>query len=305
MRRSSNASSPSCLPASDFFGGAVTGNGEQNLVRQPVYEGVCLFSWSGNLAQPVEKSVFDDSGCIHFSYWLEGGARCWLEGLKGGETEVREGTGCIGYGPGRRLRFVQEGNFANLMLLVTPEVFAPWAERADSALQRELGSDFVFRNGHRSADLRATAHALFAALRGPDAAPRHPLWMQAKGMELAALFLEGREAPAAIPAGERRRLLLARDRLLADLGNPPTIAQLARECGLNALKLKQGFKQMFGTGVYGLFQRERMHEARHRLREGSATVAAVAAELGYTNASHFAVAFRKQFGVAPGEVRRG
>lgn len=290
--------------ASDFFGGvAAQGELAPSLVRQPLHEGVDLFAWSGNHAQPVEKSVLDDSGCIHFSYWIEGGARCWLDWPRAHEALVRERTGCIGYGPGRRVRFRQQGNFANVMVLMTPEAFAPWAEGVEQALR--LADGFGFHNGHRGAELHATAHALHAALREPAVVPRHPLWLQAKGMELVALFLEcGAPQAAAIPAGERRRLLAARDRLLSDLGEPVTIVQLARESGLNALKLKRGFKQMFGIGVYGLFQRERMHEAHRRLRTNAASVATVAAELGYTNASHFAAAFRKQFGVNPGEMKR-
>lgn len=292
--------------ASDFFGGvAAQGDLAPSLVRQPLHEGVALFAWSGNYAQPVERSVLDDSGCIHFSYWLEGGARCWLDGRRVHEALVQERTGCIGYAPGRQARFRQQGNFTNVMVLVTPEAFAPWGDGAEQALQRDLAADRGFLNGHRGAELHATAHALHAALRENVVAPRHPLWLQAKGMELVALFLEGREPPAtAIPAAERRRLLAARDRLLADLGEPVTIVQLARESGLNALKLKRGFKQMFGIGVYGLFQRERMHEAHRRLRTDAASVATVAAELGYANASHFAAAFRKQFGVNPGEMKR-
>lgn len=308
MHQKTDFSSPSYLVASEFFGGAggVAGRAgqAQNLVRQSLCQGVDMFAWSGNYAQPVERSVLDDSGCIHFSYWLEGGARCWLDGRPAREALVQERTGCIGYAPGRQARFRQQGNFTNLMVLVTPEAFAPWGEGAEQALRRELASGQGFLNGHRGAELHATAHALYGALRGNPAAPRHPLWLQAKGMELVALFLEGREPPAtAIPAAERRRLLAARDRLLADLGEPVTIGQLARESGLNALKLKRGFKQMFGIGVHGLFQRERMHEAHRRLRTDAASVATVAAELGYANASHFAAAFRKQFGVNPGEVK--
>lgn len=56
-------------------------------------------------------------------------------------------------------------------------------------------------------------------------------------------------------------MLAARDRLLLDLSAPPTIAELAREIGLNQLKLKQGFKTLFGTSIYALFQRHRMERA--------------------------------------------
>ncbi|BBI91623.1 transcriptional regulator AraC family [Serratia symbiotica] len=47
-----------------------------------------------------------------------------------------------------------------------------------------------------------------------------------------------------------------------------------------------------------------MQEARRRLANGNASVMTVAADLGYTNASHFSVAFQKQFGVNPSTFKR-
>lgn len=46
-----------------------------------------------------------------------------------------------------------------------------------------------------------------------------------------------------------------------------------------------------------------MGEARRRL-EADTPVMLVASDLGYTNASHFAAAFRKQFGIAPSALKR-
>jgi len=86
------------------------------------------------------------------------------------------------------------------------------------------------------------------------------------------------------------------------LSSPPTIEQLARETGLNQLKIKQGFKVLFGTTTYGLFQRERMERALTLLQTNSVTE--TASLLGYSNISHFSSAFRKQFGVLPSRVRR-
>jgi len=106
-----------------------------------------------------------------------------------------------------------------------------------------------------------------------------------------------------IPLRERKLLVAARDRLLRDLDAPPTIAELARETGLNQLKLKRGFKQIFGSSIYALFQRERMDRARQLLQDHDVTETAML--LGYSNVSHFSSAFRKQFGVLPREARRG
>ncbi|MCG8708193.1 helix-turn-helix transcriptional regulator [Brenneria sp. 4F2] len=101
---------------------------------------------------------------------------------------------------------------------------------------------------------------------------------------------------------EQRQLWQARELLLNDLSKPPTIEQLARETGLNQLKIKRGFKQLFGVTAYALFQRKRMERARGLLQRHSVTE--TAAMLGYSNPSHFSAAFRKQFGVLPKEARR-
>ncbi|MGE8358083.1 MAG: helix-turn-helix domain-containing protein, partial [Microvirgula sp.] len=61
---------------------------------------------------------------------------------------------------------------------------------------------------------------------------------------------------------------------------------------------------LFNNSVYGLFQQERMHEARRRLSARNIPVMTVASDLGYTNASHFAAAFQKQFGVNPSTLKR-
>ncbi len=46
-----------------------------------------------------------------------------------------------------------------------------------------------------------------------------------------------------------------------------------------------------------------MTEAHKLLDEGGLNVTEVATQVGYSNASKFAAAFRKEFGIAPGEVR--
>ena len=48
-----------------------------------------------------------------------------------------------------------------------------------------------------------------------------------------------------------------------------------------------------------------MLQARTQLLRGRLSVAHVATDLGYSNPSHFAAAFRKQFGVNPSALRRG
>lgn len=284
------------------------------LVTVPLQDGIELLSWSGRFGAPVEIGMHDDSDRIHFTFALRGKAWCWFAGgVSGTEHVVREGSGSINFGPGRRGRFKQQGEYASVTVMVRPDVFGPWLGEADAKLRRALASGRCFEAGQRGAELHATAHALHQALHARPAAgaslsPRHSLWLQGQGLSMLGLFLEGRGGASArdrsVCAADWRRLVRARELLLSDLSKAPTLAELAWESGLSLVKLKRGFQQVFGSSVYNLFQQERMHEARRLLRSDAVSVTSVAADLGYTNSSHFAVAFRKQFGINPATVKR-
>lgn len=83
-----------------------------------------------------------------------------------------------------------------------------------------------------------------------------------------------------------------------------SLVALSRRFGLNECKLKREFKVLFGTTVFGYLRRRRMEEAARLLRETCMTVLEVAAEVGYSNPSHFARAFVVEFGCLPKEFRR-
>ncbi|MGY2290547.1 helix-turn-helix transcriptional regulator [Pseudomonas sp. SDO528_S397] len=77
-----------------------------------------------------------------------------------------------------------------------------------------------------------------------------------------------------------------------------TIESLAQCVELNTRKLKQGFRQLYDSGVYGYLQKVRIERAAQLLSEGG-RVSEVAAAVGYSNASHFAKVFRRYHGVNP------
>lgn len=122
-------------------------------------------------------------------------------------------------------------------------------------------------------------------------------------MTLVGLFLEA-GAGSAITLTDDVRLRRARDFLLADLSHAPSLAELAAVAGMSEPTLTRQFRRQFADSPYGLFQQERMHSARTRLLSERVSVATVAADLGYTNASHFSAAFRQQFGLTPRELKR-
>ncbi len=126
-----------------------------------------------------------------------------------------------------------------------------------------------------------------------------------KGLELFLLLfseVEGQRqtAKASVPLEalhEVQRLITA------DLLHTPSIAELSRAVGLNHNKLCNGFKEAFGTTVYGYLFEHKMQLARRLLTETDMNVSEVAWECGYTYVSHFSKAFKKRWGETASEVR--
>lgn len=284
------------------------------LVHVHIGDGIDLCHWQSAFDQPTSVHTRDNGDHVLLSYQVRGTTECLLEGgIAGRDEYVRSSSGSVVFAPDRNGRFRQQGACESLSLALRPDVLHNWlAEDLDKSLRRSLDSGSCFRTGYRGEKLHQAALAIsreLKHLRAPACdTPGARLIREAQAMMLTGLFLEAghadtRRANATTP--QRQRLMAARDYLLADLAHPPTLAQMAAETGLSAMRIKRGFRELFGHSVYGLFQQTRMREAQRRLRAGKVTVMEVAFDMGYSNPSHFAAAFRKEFGVGPGEYKRG
>jgi AraC-like DNA-binding protein len=98
-------------------------------------------------------------------------------------------------------------------------------------------------------------------------------------------------------------LLLNAGKILTDnLSSPPTLPALSKATGLNLFKLKNGFKEVFGTTVNKFVTEKRMEKAKLILESGKCSVSDAAWDLGYTNVSHFIELFRRHYGITPGKM---
>jgi AraC-like DNA-binding protein len=83
---------------------------------------------------------------------------------------------------------------------------------------------------------------------------------------------------------------------------PPSINKLARLAAMSPSKLKNSFKEIYGMPVYQYYQKHRMNKAKAMLLSRKYTVKEVGMELGYSNLSNFAKAFRKSFDQLPSDL---
>ncbi|KAM3090863.1 helix-turn-helix transcriptional regulator [Phormidesmis sp. 146-35] len=129
------------------------------------------------------------------------------------------------------------------------------------------------------------------------------IYLESKCLELIALKLdqlsEVQLSSPSLKSDERDRIHQARDILIQRVACPPSLIELARQVGLNDRKLKQGFRSVFGTTVFGYLYEYRMQQAAQLLMNKHISVNQIAQQVGYTSRGAFYKAFKKKFGTSP------
>jgi AraC-like DNA-binding protein len=83
---------------------------------------------------------------------------------------------------------------------------------------------------------------------------------------------------------------------------PPGITKLARMAAMSPSKLKNSFKEVYGLPIYQYYQKHRMNKAKAMLLSKKYNVKEVGMDLGYSNLSNFAKAFKKSFDQLPSDL---
>ncbi len=131
------------------------------------------------------------------------------------------------------------------------------------------------------------------------------LYYKGKGYELLSLFFNRNEDPNAeqcpflIDEENVLKIKKAKEIIIANMVEPPSLQELSDQIGLNLKKLKMGFKQIYGDTVYGFLFDHKMEYARKLLDSGSYNVNEVGLKIGYSTGSHFIAAFKKKFATTP------
>ncbi|WP_127137685.1 helix-turn-helix domain-containing protein [Flagellimonas oceanensis] len=102
---------------------------------------------------------------------------------------------------------------------------------------------------------------------------------------------------------EQDKLYRAKEILIDNLDNPPSLSELSRQIGLNSYSLKKDFKELFGVPVFKYLQNERLKTAHELIRNQEATVQEAAWHVGYDSLSSFSNAFEKKFGYRPSQIK--
>lgn len=135
------------------------------------------------------------------------------------------------------------------------------------------------------------------------------IYMEGKALEIISVALEKevvehskKHHQSTIKISDTPKIYAAGKIIADNIMEPLSIKELAKRIGLNTYKLKVGFKDVYGTTIFGYMKEVRVEKARALLLENEEmNIMEVANEVGYANPSHFAKAFRNKYGVNPRE----
>lgn len=131
------------------------------------------------------------------------------------------------------------------------------------------------------------------------------IYKQGKIFELLSLEiskLQKNEDDIFLDDYDKNAILKAKEILLDNLQNPPSIVTLSKMVHLSEVKLKRGFKQIYKTSPYQLLVSHKMNIAKNLLQNGEHNINEIALQVGYKFANNFTNAFYKEFKIRPKDI---
>ncbi len=94
------------------------------------------------------------------------------------------------------------------------------------------------------------------------------------------------------------------ERLGSDSYTDVSLTALASDAGLSRFHFCRAFKESTGLSPHAWLRQQRLEQAMNMLRDTDASIASVAAQLGYASQTAFTAAFKKLTGETPSDWRR-
>ncbi|MDR4954602.1 AraC family transcriptional regulator [Chryseobacterium sp. ES2] len=134
------------------------------------------------------------------------------------------------------------------------------------------------------------------------------IYIEAKVNELLLLqleqFLDSESLPSSLQKKDIEKMYAVRDYIVKNLNADSSLNDLAHLVGTNEFTLKKGFKELFGTTVFGYWNDLKMEQAKRMLLDSNLNISEISDHIGYKNPRHFSSAFKRKFNILPSQVRK-
>lgn len=156
--------------------------------------------------------------------------------------------------------------------------------------------------------LRGKMQGLFAWMdRLAEPFPSLRLRVEALVLSLVADVIEqcGARNSAAWPAADLSRLQMLKEFLDSGAADGMQLADIARHAGCNVSTLQSRFRNAFGKTIGEYLRESRLLRVAERIEKEGISLSLAAELAGYGSQANFSTAFRRCFGVSPGQVKAG
>jgi AraC-like DNA-binding protein len=209
--------------------------------------------------------------------------------------------------------FGKEKPFRMLEIMLSPgyleQIAAAYPGLFDEILALHTCGQFAKASSEHIRFCPKTGKALNELLNYESAGNAAPMYLDAKIREILSLFLcrtgqkDCSSCNCCTPK-DNDLLFHAKAIIEQEYLKPPSLHRLALMVGTNECKLKNGFKKLFGTTVFGHLFNYRMDLACRYLLDSDETIQDIALLTGYEHHSHFSMAFKRKFCISPQAYRQ-
>tara|TARA_R110002073_G_scaffold15953_2_gene62126 strand:+ start:55280 stop:56164 length:885 start_codon:yes stop_codon:yes gene_type:complete len=247
-----------------------------------------------------------DSTFIQLHFCLKGNSK-FLFNNGGYSFDVLDKRSIILYNPQRKLPINLEIHPKTILisLLISIEKFHSLFSK-ESGYIPFLSEENKNKKYYDDVEIKPTALIVLQQIINSNVnSSIRDLYIKGKIYELLSLHFQHDESnlaeycPFLVDEQNVQKIRKAKDIIIANMAEPPSLQELANEIGLNIKKLKEGFKQIYGDTVFSFLFDYKMEHARRLLESNKHNVNEVGLKVGYSTASHFIAAFKKKFGTTP------
>jgi AraC family transcriptional regulator len=193
-----------------------------------------------------------------------------------------------------------------------PRVLNDIVRELDPSIDEHPDRPFPFITGPCDSAHFWRHRELVQRIAAQDIEPLEPLWADVTTLQLSADILDAAFAKAGVKRKTGRaitdqehadRAEAAKSYLASRVGERITLDDVAKAVHTSPFHFTRIFQKRAGVPVHRYLTQLRLRASLERLAEGADDLTALALDLGFSSHSHFADAFRREFGKTPSEVR--
>ena len=264
-------------------------NDESNASRMTIEEGFYVLRFQNDTDEVTREVREINSSFIQFHFCLKGQGD-FLFNAGNYVFNVKEEHSILLYNPQRDLPIdlkLQPKTWIIGVVISIKKFHSLFSQDADHIhfLSPENSTKKYYDNGNINPSM---AVVLSQILSSNIHESMKALYLKGKVYELLSLYFNKNEdtdieqCPFLIDEDNVRKIRLAKEIILKNMSEPPSLQELSEKIGLSLNKLKEGFKQLYGDTVFGYLLDHKMEEARRMLASTNHNVNEVGLRIGYS-----------------------